>query len=693
MANDYKRLVIVYYCSGHGYGHATRVSAFASHLLRLDRRPIVHIVSSAPKHVFSESVALGALYRNANIDPVIVQPLAYRVDRRKSVEVLEKFLSEKDRKVTDECQWLRSIKADCVLSDAAFLGCLAANEAGIPSILITNFSFDSVYSYLSTPFIDEPPKQDPTSDALLRPPARAQDDIEPDAPVPLEELFPLVHQIHSGYRCADLLLRLPGAIPLPSFASHPSLPSPEWVDTETRTFKPYIVDHLTSPPSSYILHPQIPFPPPYRPKPLPREVRQAPLLVRPTDPSVYTPEGRSRLLGSIGVPAHLHNPEQTRILIVSFGGQVFHKPHSRSHSRTPSKADTPRELPAGLRISAAGSAHMVNQPTPLADTQDSLTDPERHAQALSDALKNAAMERTSESPSPTEVVPHGPPPALPARPAVDTEHVYARQGGLSRLRVAGAPPAAVPTSPRIPTQMPAFVTIPPTPRPVDGFDSSEPSWDGGASEGREQDEVEVRILPDDSWIAIVCGVSKDWGTEDGEELPDNFFVAPRDVYMPDLTAVADVLLGKLGYGTVSECVDACTPFVYVPRPLFIEEHGLRLFLEREGVGIELSRTQYEQGEWADAVEAAWRAGREAKARKRAEGETGKRCAEGRRMANEVVEWVRKWKTGIAEMAGAVDAPVEVSKKIKDVSDMLVGKMALAAGLDRLASSDGMGPLN
>ena len=27
-------------------------------------------------------------------------------------------------------------------------------------------------------------------------------------------------------------------------------------------------------------------------------------------------------------------------------------------------------------------------------------------------------------------------------------------------------------------------------------------------------------------------------------------------------ASADVLLGKLGYGTVSECVDACTPFVF-----------------------------------------------------------------------------------------------------------------------------------
>ena len=58
-------------------------------------------------------------------------------------------------------------------------------------------------------------------------------------------------------------------------------------------------------------------------------------------------------------------------------------------------------------------------------------------------------------------------------------------------------------------------------------------------------EEEPRLLPDETWIAIVCGVSKEWAMEDGEELPGNFYVAPRDVYMPDLTAVSDVLLGKL----------------------------------------------------------------------------------------------------------------------------------------------------
>lgn len=117
---------------------------------------------------------------------------------------------------------------------------------------------------------------------------------------------------------------------------------------------------------------------------------------------------------------------------------------------------------------------------------------------------------------------------------------------------------------------------------------------------------------------------------------------------------------------MSECVDACTPFVYgrlifrlrrreidqcllrtVPRPLFIEEHGLRQLLATEGVGVELSRISYEMGEWADAVEEAWLKGRHAKEKKRKEGETGKRHEEGRQMANELVRWLEHWRLAIS----------------------------------------------
>ena len=81
----------------------------------------------------------------------------------------------------------------------------------------------------------------------------------------------------------------------------------------------------------------------------------------------------------------------------------------------------------------------------------------------------------------------------------------------------------------------------------------------------------------------------------------------------------------------------------VSRPLFIEEHGLRLLLEKDGVGVELSRASYEAGEWADTVQEAYSRGKNAKARKRQAGETGKRAVEGREMATILINWINEWK--------------------------------------------------
>ncbi|KAH9944850.1 hypothetical protein B0H21DRAFT_791976 [Amylocystis lapponica] len=607
-----------YYCSGHGYGHATRVSAFATHLLSLDPKPTIHIVSSAPEHVFADSIARGALYRHAVIDPVIVQPLAYRVDRQKSVDVLRSFLRLKESKLLQEVQWLKEIGANCVLSDAAFLGCLAAHRAGLPSVLITNFTFDSVYSYLSTSMIDS--VSSPQAYEVDAPPLYA-DPFTSDTPIPLEELAPLVDQIFHGYRYADLLLRLPGAIPIPAFAITPGLPASDWVNPDSRKFTAAVTAHLLDTPSAYILYPSLNSAP-HRP----RTVVSAPLLVRPPNPSVYTSAGRRRLLASIGIPEDLHDPENTKILIVSFGGQVFHKPRSR----VPSAVTTP-----GVLGKAPGALRPFAKP---ANSDSYFPD----ADALANALQHASLHSQGTHFAGALSTLPAPRPLTLARPRAETVRVpavpraFGRPRALSQLNIAGAPRAAVPTSPPRPPPPPRFSAVvdPPTPErsPSAAFDAV------------AEDEEEPLLLPDATWIAIVCGVAQGWGTEGGETLPDAFFVAPRDVYMPDLTAAADVLLGKLGYGTVAECVDACTPFVYVPRPLFVEEHGLRLLLDCEGVGVELSRTSYEVGEWAGAVNEAWAKGRDAKRLKRREGETGKRTKEGRAMAQDVVNWVRRWQT-------------------------------------------------
>jgi hypothetical protein len=80
----------------------------------------------------------------------------------------------------------------------------------------------------------------------------------------------------------------------------------------------------------------------------------------------------------------------------------------------------------------------------------------------------------------------------------------------------------------------------------------------------------------------------------------------------------------------------------VSRPLFIEEHGLRLLLEREGVGVEMTRDEYEAGEWACAVSEAWNAGGQRKSERRAGMHAPDRRGQGLQMARDVVTWINEW---------------------------------------------------
>ena len=422
-----------------------------------------------------------------------------------------------------------------------------------------------------------------------------------DTPISLEEVSPLVDQVYSGFRCADLLLRLPGAIPIPSFTTRPSLPSPDWVDVSTRSFVPEVVDHLLEDPSSCSLHPSIPFPLVFQdqakiPAP-PRSIIQSPLLVRPPNPSVYTPEGRSKFLSTIGIPKSAHDQNKVRILIVSFGGQIFHAPRSRSPSPAPSRPGTPNRLPCrgGCHGQVTPNSSPGRPSTPIADltiaegllVKGAPPLPRKTKGKLGlSSLPVHPEEPISEDPtftgSPTTTV-FADFTNSPTRRNT-TAHLKPRRASVSLRRsnsqriatdqhlwLPGAPGAvrksefASPTvtyNPGFETTrslllsppLPTVITTPPTPVPGVPLEDNKrtaecapiPHPQGSFTDSfytsAEPEEI-PRLLPE-GWVAVVCGASKEQG-EDAELLPEGFYIAPKDVYMPDLTAVADALLGKL----------------------------------------------------------------------------------------------------------------------------------------------------
>ncbi|CAL8996619.1 unnamed protein product [Prunus brigantina] len=110
-------------------------------------------------------------------------------------------------------------------------------------------------------------------------------------------------------------------------------------------------------------------------------------------------------------------------------------------------------------------------------------------------------------------------------------------------------------------------------------------------------KLKEEFLPP-GWLCLVCGGS------DTQDLPPNFIKLAKDAYTPDFMAASDCMLGKIGYGTVSEALAYKLPFVFVRRDYFNEEPFLRNMLEYYQGGVEMIRRDLLTGHWKPYLERA-----------------------------------------------------------------------------------------
>ncbi|XP_076933004.1 L-arabinokinase-like, partial [Bidens hawaiensis] len=99
------------------------------------------------------------------------------------------------------------------------------------------------------------------------------------------------------------------------------------------------------------------------------------------------------------------------------------------------------------------------------------------------------------------------------------------------------------------------------------------------------------------WLCVVCGSFE-------QELPPNFIKLQKDAYTPDVMAASDCMIGKNGYGTVSEALAYKLPVVFVRRDYFNEEPFLRNMLEYYQGGVEMKKRDLFTGHWGPYLERA-----------------------------------------------------------------------------------------
>lgn len=147
---------LAFFISSHGFGHAARACAV---MLAISKaRPSVHfsIYTRVPKWFFDGSFNGGVAFSYSPLDTDVgfIQATSMREDYDATIKALTALYPFREEFVSGVSENLRHGGVRGVLCDISVLGLVAARQAGIPSIIIENFTWDWIYAR----YADEDPR-------------------------------------------------------------------------------------------------------------------------------------------------------------------------------------------------------------------------------------------------------------------------------------------------------------------------------------------------------------------------------------------------------------------------------------------------------------------------------------------------------------------------------------------------------
>jgi L-arabinokinase len=137
---------IVFYISGHGFGHASRSIEVINAILAQRPETRVGVRTSAPRWLFDLTVKGRVSYSTLECDTGVVQVDALTLDEADSIRRASSFHSDLVTRAASETRALRELGAGIIVGDIPPLAFAVGASAGIPSIGLGNFTWDWIYA-------------------------------------------------------------------------------------------------------------------------------------------------------------------------------------------------------------------------------------------------------------------------------------------------------------------------------------------------------------------------------------------------------------------------------------------------------------------------------------------------------------------------------------------------------------------
>ncbi len=136
---------ILFYVSGHGYGHARRSAQIVKALRRRDTEVRVIVRTAAPASIFTSAGIASQDVGRTSIDAGVVEVDTLTIDVRATVDRVLEIMGDAERIVAAEVETARLLKPSLIVTDIPWLAGDVAERLEVPCVATGNFTWDFIY--------------------------------------------------------------------------------------------------------------------------------------------------------------------------------------------------------------------------------------------------------------------------------------------------------------------------------------------------------------------------------------------------------------------------------------------------------------------------------------------------------------------------------------------------------------------
>lgn len=136
---------LAYFISPHGYGHAARAAAVMQAVSEMVAEVHFDIFTTVPSWFFQDSLSDSFTYHNLLTDIGLIQKTAFQADLNATLRKLIEFLPFQLPLIEQIAATIAKLNCLLVICDISPLGIAVGKHAGIPTVLVENFTWDWLY--------------------------------------------------------------------------------------------------------------------------------------------------------------------------------------------------------------------------------------------------------------------------------------------------------------------------------------------------------------------------------------------------------------------------------------------------------------------------------------------------------------------------------------------------------------------